>query len=136
MDVGKETGESALIDGGRQADRSLPPLVRIAQATNLESLLRLARVGGDGLTNLPPDRATLASKLAASNEALATPEVQAKGAAILLIVELAGRVVGTFLRLPERRRGLAVLQLSPDPPGVALARHRQAEGADPTQPRE
>ena len=77
------------------------PLVRMARASDVEELFRLASVGGDGLTNLPPDRTALTAKLVASENALISPKAREEGAAIILIVELEGKVVGTSCVFPR-----------------------------------
>ena len=55
------------------------PLVRMARASDVEELFRLASVGGDGLTNLPPDRTALTAKLVASENALISPKNARRG---------------------------------------------------------
>ena len=77
------------------------PLVRMARASDVEELFRLASVGGDGLTNLPPDRTALTAKLVASENALISRKTREEGAAILLIVELGGKVAGTSCVFPS-----------------------------------
>ncbi|MEE4200932.1 arginine N-succinyltransferase [Erythrobacter sp.] len=77
------------------------PFVRVARTGDIDDLLRLAMVGGDGLTNLPPNRAKLQAKLEASEEAIASPEAREAGAAILLMVEYKGRIVGTSCVFPK-----------------------------------
>ena len=69
--------------------------VRTATVADLESLYALAVAGGSGLTNLPADRDTLHAKLVASEAAIASSEGRESGAAIMLMVEHGGRVVGT-----------------------------------------
>ena len=76
-------------------------VVRTASEADLEGLYALAVTGGSGLTNLPPDRVALAAKLAASSQALISPAAREAGAAILLIVEFGGRVVGTSCIFPR-----------------------------------
>ncbi len=70
-------------------------IVRTARVGDLDAVFDLAVSGGNGLTNLPADRDALAARLGASVEAVACPAAREAGAAILLIVEVAGRVVGT-----------------------------------------
>lgn len=77
------------------------PVARMARAADLEALYRLAVSGGDGLTNLPPDRDALGKKLAASEQALVSADARDQGAAILLVIELASRVVGTSCVFPR-----------------------------------
>lgn len=69
--------------------------VRTARIDDLDALFDLAASGGNGLTNLPADRGALAAKLSASVAAAASPEAREAGAAVMLIVEAAGKVVGT-----------------------------------------
>ena len=69
--------------------------VRTARIGDLDALYDLAVSGGNGLTNLPPDRDALAAKLSASVDAVVSAEAREGGAAIMLIVESGGRVVGT-----------------------------------------
>lgn len=85
----------------REVDAVSTPLVRLACGDDLEELYRLACTGGDGLTNLPPDRRALAAKLAASEQAVASASAREEGAAILLIVELDGKVAGTSCVFPR-----------------------------------
>jgi len=70
-------------------------LLRPGRADDIDALLALAERGGSGLTNLPPDRAALAAKLAVSEAALADPGARDAGGAIILVVESDGTVVGT-----------------------------------------
>lgn len=77
------------------------PLMRVALPSDIDQLYRLALVGGTGLTNLPPDHAALEAKLAASVSAMETQEGRESGAAILLIAELNGEVVGTSCVFPR-----------------------------------
>lgn len=70
-------------------------IVRTAQTADLDALLALARAGGDGLTNLPADRDVLAAKLDASVAALHDAGARERGAAILLMTECGGAVIGT-----------------------------------------
>lgn len=77
------------------------PFVRVARPDDIEGFLRLAQVGGDGLTNLPPDRAKLENKLQASAEAINSAEARSEGVAILLMVEHQGRIVGTSCIFPR-----------------------------------
>ena len=71
------------------------PAVRMARESDLDALFALATAAGNGLTNLPADRVTLATKLRASVTAVGSAEARERGAAILLITEAGGRVVGT-----------------------------------------
>ena len=74
---------------------ALATVVRTARTSDLGSLLALAEAGGSGLTNLPPDEPVLAAKLEASVAALHDAGVRERGAAILLMTERGGEVVGT-----------------------------------------
>ncbi len=78
-----------------------PPVLRTARIGDLDALLALSLRGGSGLTNLPPDRATLSAKLIAGEAALRDPEIRAGGAAIILIVEHSGETVGTSCIFPR-----------------------------------
>lgn len=78
-----------------------PPIVRVACSGDLDAVYALARSGGTGLTNLPPDRAALAAKLASSEAALADEAARVAGAAIFLIVECEGKAVGTSCIFPR-----------------------------------
>lgn len=69
--------------------------MRTAKASDLDPLYALAVAGGSGLTNLPADRDTLRAKLAASDRAIESADGRDGGAAILLMVEHEGDVVGT-----------------------------------------
>ncbi|WP_425228910.1 arginine N-succinyltransferase [Sphingomonas sp.] len=72
-------------------------LVRPVATSDLDKVLALARKGGVGLTNLPPDRAALAKRIAASEAAVASADARAAGAAIMLVGEQDGDVVGTAM---------------------------------------
>ena len=75
--------------------------VRPAVAADLDGVLALARKGGTGLTNLPPDRDALARRIAASEAAVASADARAAGAAVLLVGEQPGEdgaeIVGTAM---------------------------------------
>lgn len=71
------------------------PFVRSVRADDLDAVLALAGRGGSGLTSLPPERKTLASKIAASELAIRSAEARDSGAAIMLVAELGGDVVAT-----------------------------------------
>ena len=101
MDDLKEADQVSVNIGKQEGERSLIPLVRMAGVADVEELYRLARKGGDGLTNLPPDRDALRAKLAASEQALVSSKHRETGAAIILIVELGGEVVGTSCVFPR-----------------------------------
>ena len=75
--------------------------VRVATVDDLDALYALAVAGGSGLTNLPPDRAALRAKLEASATAIVSAEARASGAAIMLMVEHGGRIVGTSCVFPR-----------------------------------
>ncbi len=75
--------------------------VRMAREDDLEGLFALASAGGSGLTNLPPDRQALAAKLKASTLAVKSADAREAGAAIVLMVEMAGRIVGTSCIFPR-----------------------------------
>lgn len=75
--------------------------VRTAKPEDLEALFALASVGGVGLTNLPADRAVLSRKLEASARALTDPAAREAGAALLLLTEMDGRIVGTGCVFPR-----------------------------------
>ena len=71
--------------------------VRPAAASDLDAVLRLVSTGGTGLTNLQPDRDSLGQRIASAERAIADPQARAAGAAVLLVGELAGEVVGTAM---------------------------------------
>ena len=77
------------------------PVVRMARAEDVDALHALSLAGGTGLTSLPADRDVLASKLNASERAVTSAETREAGAAILLVVEMGGRVVGTSCIFPR-----------------------------------
>ena len=72
-----------------------PPVLRTARLHDLDALLALSLLGGSGLTNLPPDRSALEAKLTASDAALAELEGPTGGAAVILVAEDHGEIVGT-----------------------------------------
>lgn len=77
-------------------------ILRPAQSADIDDVLRLAIAGGSGLTNLPPDRDTLSSRIAASERAIGDASARETGAAIMLVVEHNGRIVaisGVFPRV-------------------------------------
>lgn len=75
-------------------------LVRPAVAEDVEGMLRLARLGGDGLTNLPPDRDALAARIAGSVATLAGELERAGEQQVRLVMEQAGRIVGVAALWP------------------------------------
>lgn len=84
---------SSLLSGNRQ-----PTLrVRDAAAADLEGLLALARLAGDGLTNLPADRNLLAKRIAES----ARPDGGEAGGCALLVLEADGAVAGAAAVWPR-----------------------------------
>ena len=85
----------------RMAGGTAATQVRTATIADLDALYALAVVGGSGLTNLPPDRDTLREKLEASERAISSAEAREAGAAIMLMVEHSGRVVGTSCIFPR-----------------------------------
>lgn len=75
--------------------------VRTATVADLDALYALAIAGGSGLTNLPPSHDALRGKLEASERAIASADDRERGAAIMLMVEHGGRVVGTSCVFPR-----------------------------------
>ena len=72
------------------------PFVRPVRADDLDALLGLAGLTGGGMTNLPPDRATLAEKIARSEASLRAEIGKPEDEFYLLVLESAqGHVVGT-----------------------------------------
>ena len=77
-------------------------VLRVARKADIDGVMALASAGGSGLTNLPPDRVMLASRIDASERAVADAESREAGAAIMLVVELDFRIVaisGVFPRV-------------------------------------
>jgi len=70
-------------------------IVRPARASDLDAVLDLARRGGSGLTNLPPDPPTLERRLASAEGALRDEQARLDGAPVMLVAELGGEIVGT-----------------------------------------
>ena len=71
------------------------PIIRPVRAADLDAVLGLTQRGGTGLTNLPPDRAAIERKIVCSEHALRDEGTRAAGAPIMLVAELAGRIVAT-----------------------------------------
>jgi len=72
------------------------PFVRAVRADDLDALLALAALTGGGMTNLPPDRETLAEKIAWSEASLAADIAAPADEFYLLVLEAGdGRVLGT-----------------------------------------
>jgi arginine N-succinyltransferase len=75
-------------------------VLRTAIQADIDGVMALAIAGGSGLTNLPPDREMLASRIEASERAVADASARAAGAAI--VVERESRIVavsGIFPRV-------------------------------------
>jgi len=82
-------------------------VVRIAHATDLQSLYEMAKLTGGGFTNLPPERATLAAKLEQSDAACAREDDSLSPELFVLVLEEVetGEVRGTaqiFTRIGEK----------------------------------
>lgn len=71
------------------------PFIRPVRADDLDAVLALAGRGGSGLTSLPPERGTLAAKIAASEAAIGAADAREAGAAIMLVAELDAQVFAT-----------------------------------------
>lgn len=67
--------------------------MRLAVKADLDGVMNLAAAGGSGLTNLPPDRGLLASRIAASERAVLDAGAREAGAAIMLVVERDAQIV-------------------------------------------
>ena len=77
-------------------------VLRTATQVDIDGVMALAIAGGSGLTNLPPDRDMLVSRIEASERAVADAGARAAGAAIMLVVERESRIVavsGIFPRV-------------------------------------
>jgi arginine N-succinyltransferase len=70
-------------------------IVRPVGDSDLDAVLELCRRGGTGLTNLPPDRDTIAQRIASAEKALSDQQARAEGAPIMLVAELGGAIVAT-----------------------------------------
>jgi arginine N-succinyltransferase len=83
-------------------DGSAVAVLRPACNTDIDGVMALASAGGSGLTNLPPDRDTLARRIADSERAIVDPVAREAGAAIMFVVERESRIVavsGIFPRV-------------------------------------
>ena len=91
--------------GGRDKklhDASGVAVLRTARKADIDGVMALAIAGGSGLTNLPPDRDMLASRIEASERAITNAEAREAGAAIMLVVERKSQIVavsGIFPRV-------------------------------------
>ena len=77
-------------------------VLRTAVSADIDGVLALAIAGGSGLTNLPPDREMLASRIDTSERAVTDVQAREAGAAIMLVVERQSRIVavsGIFPRV-------------------------------------
>ena len=77
-------------------------VLRTAVNSDVDGVLALAIAGGSGLTNLPPDRDMLANRVHASERAITDARAREAGAAIMLVVERASKIVavsGIFPRV-------------------------------------
>lgn len=86
----------------QQANAAGIAVLRTATKADLDGVLALAIAGGSGLTNLPPDRDMLASRIEASERAVVDAAARAAGAAIMLVAERDSRIVavsGIFPRV-------------------------------------
>jgi arginine N-succinyltransferase len=82
------------------ADREF--LLRTAGPADVDALLALAKSGGTGLTNLPPNRRALRQRLEASTGALSDPELREAGAGIMfVVVDTGGSVLATSAVFPR-----------------------------------
>lgn len=68
-------------------------IVRPVRLTDLDAVVELTRRGGTGLTNLPPDRATIERRIASAVLALEDETARFDGAAIVLVTELEAQIV-------------------------------------------
>lgn len=87
---------------GQSHAKSGVAVLRPVVSDDLDAVTALATAGGSGLTNLPPDRDMLASRIMASERAIADAAAREAGAAIMLVVERDARVVavsGIFPRV-------------------------------------
>ena len=88
--------------GTQQQFASDIAILRTANEADIDGVMDLAIAGGSGLTNLPPDRDKLASRINASERAVADIGAREAGAAIMLVVECGSRIVavsGIFARV-------------------------------------
>jgi arginine N-succinyltransferase len=81
------TKESAAMAKARNEVATSVLVVRPARRGDLDGLLRLAQAAGSGMTNLQPDRAVLAERLIATEAALLSEHMRARGAPIFFVVE-------------------------------------------------
>lgn len=77
------------------------PVLRPGRERDVDAFFALAKIAGPGFTNLPPDRAALQAKLAASERALSDEAARQAGASIIFLIEAEGRVVGTSCVIPR-----------------------------------
>lgn len=90
--------------GSDQQERgtSSVAVLRTARAADIDGVMALAIAGGSGLTNLPPDRDMLTSRIDASERAVSDAGAREAGAAIMLVIERDARIVavsGIFPRV-------------------------------------
>jgi arginine N-succinyltransferase len=88
--------------GQDHSDTPSTAVLRPAKEADIDAVLALATAGGSGLTNLPPDRDMLATRIDASVRALGDSHVRDAGAAIMLVVEMNAQIVavsGIFARV-------------------------------------
>ena len=76
--------------GPQQHESPSVAVVRLAVKVDLDGVMDLAAAGGSGLTNLPPDRDLLASRITASERAVLDAGAREAGAAIMLVVAVSG----------------------------------------------
>jgi arginine N-succinyltransferase len=72
-------------------------VVRPARRGDLDGLFRLAKAAGSGMTNLQPDKALLAERLADTEASLLAEDFRARGGPIFFVVERVG-TDGTIAR--------------------------------------
>ena len=76
-------------------------VLRTARKSDLDGVMALAMAGGSGLTNLPPHRDVLASRIEASELAITDAGAREAGAAIMLVVERDCRIVAVSSIFPR-----------------------------------
>ena len=75
--------------------------VRPVASADLDAVLELARKGGTGLTNLPPDRDALAKRIAQSEAAISSPSAREAGAAVILVGDRQGEIAAISMIFPR-----------------------------------